>query len=578
MAHFHVKKKKGRPYLYVREMARVDGKVRVVSQVYVGSPDRVRELAEGGASGDSGVELKVEEFGALWASHQMDRDVDLAALVDEVVPGGARETGPTVGEYFLYAVLNRMVEARSKRSLPEWYAGTAIQQVRPVAIAELTSERYWAKWDRVTKEHLDEIAQRFFRRIWELEKPDADCVLFDTTNYYTFMEARTKSELARRGKNKQGRHGLRQVGVGLLVSRQSRLPLFYSVYPGNRHDSKEFARVMDEMFGVVVGLDRTKERMTVVIDKGMNSEDNFAWIDEHPRVHFVTTYSTYFAQELAMTPLERFGPIETERNGQLAGQGHDEDRMVAYRTSGIFWGKDRTVVVTHYPPTARKQDFTFQNKLEQVRQELLVMRAKVRDQAPHWRDPEAVQERYLRLCEQLHLAAEFYDLTFDEDEEGTLLSFRKNAYRVEQKRKTFGKTIIITDNMDWSTREIVEANLDRWAVEERFRQSKDENLVAVRPIRHWTDGKIRCHLLTCVVALTYLRRLELRLEEAGVSQTADRTMQELRRLHSVLSMEGTGGRPRIRRQLEQPSKTQAETLRALGHRIDAGGVLQPMEA
>ena len=54
---------------------------------------------------------------------------------------------------------------------------------------------------------------------------------------------------------------------------------------------------MDEMFGIVCGLHKTKERLTVVIDKGMNSEGNFAWIDDHARIHFVTTYSTYFAQE-----------------------------------------------------------------------------------------------------------------------------------------------------------------------------------------------------------------------------------------------------------------------------------------
>ena len=37
----------------------------------------------------------------------------------------------------------------------------------------------------------------------------------------------------------------------------------------------------------------------MVIDKGMNADDNYAWIDEHSRMHFITTYSTYFAQDLA---------------------------------------------------------------------------------------------------------------------------------------------------------------------------------------------------------------------------------------------------------------------------------------
>ncbi len=80
-----------------------------------------------------------------------------------------------------------------------------------------------------------------------MESPSADCLLFDTTNYYTFMASHTESEIACRGKNKVGRHSLRQIGLGLLVSRQSRLLLHYSVYPGNLHDSRQFEAVMDDM-------------------------------------------------------------------------------------------------------------------------------------------------------------------------------------------------------------------------------------------------------------------------------------------------------------------------------------------
>ncbi len=135
------------------------------------------------------------------------------------------------------------------------------------------------------------------------------------------MASDTSSELARRGKSKEGRYNLRQVGLGLLVSRNSRLPLYYCEYPGNLHDSRQFETVMDEMFGVVCGLNKTKQRLTVVTDKGMNSEGNFARIDEHSRIHFVTTYSTYFAQELAMTPIDAFEPADTEKNRRLVRKG-----------------------------------------------------------------------------------------------------------------------------------------------------------------------------------------------------------------------------------------------------------------
>ena len=574
MAHFHVKKKKGRPYLYVREIARVDGKPKVVSQIYLGSPERVAGLASG--TGTDTIKIKVEEFGALWLAQQMDKDVDLAAIVDRVIPRAAKETGPTVGEYFLYCVWNRMIEAVSKNRLPQWYDRTAVQQIRPVDLNELTSQRYWEKWDRVSEEALQAITQAFFKRIWQLESPQADCLLFDTTNYYTFLASDTQSDLARRGKSKDGRHHLRQIGLGLLVTRGSKLPLYYSVYPGNTHDSKQFEAVMDEMFGIVCGLYQTKERLTVVIDKGMNSESNYAWIDEHARIHFVTTYSTYFAQDLATTTLDRFEPLDIAKNKKLLAAGNHEDLILAYRTRGEYWGKDRAVVVTYNPVTARKQDYTFQSKLETIRQQLLSMRNKVREKAPHWKKPDAIRERYVRLCERLHVSSDYYTIDFKHTNDGLSMSFRKDPYRVSRKQAMFGKNIIITDNTDWTMREIVEASLDRWQVEDRFRLSKNDDLVSTRPIRHWTDSKIRCHLFTCVAAMTYLRRLELRLSAAGVRRTAEDVMEDMQHLHSVLTLNKGSIKP-IRR-LETPMKTQSEVLTALGHRIDDSGVLQPIAA
>ena len=569
MAHFHVKKKKGRPYLYVREIARVDGKPKVVSQIYIGSPARVADLAFGTEKGP--VKIKVEEFGALWLAQQMDQDIELAGIVDNIVPRAARETGPTIGEYFLYCVWNRMVEAVSKNKISRWYGRTAVQQIRPVDIGELTSERYWEKWDRISEKALQKIAQTFFKRIWQLESPNADCLLFDTTNYYTFLASDTESDLARRGKSKDGRHHLRQIGLGLLVARDSRLPLYYSVYPGNVHDSKHFEAIMDEMFGIVCGLYKTKERLTVVIDKGMNSENNFTWIDDHARIHFVTTYSTYFAQELATTALDRFEPVDTVKNRQLIEDENPEDQLLAYRTKGEYWGKQRAVVVTYTPATARKQSYTFQSKLDTIRQQLLIMRNKVREKAPHWKKHEAIQERYVRLCERLHVSSDFYTLSFEHTKDGLSMSFRKDVYKISRKQAMFGKNIIITDNTDWTTREIVEASLDRWQVEDRFRLSKNDDLVGTRPIRHWTDSKIRCHLFTCVAAMTYLRRLEIKLTSAGISRTAEDVMDDMQHLHSVLTL-NKGSRKPIRR-LETPTKTQSEVLSALGHRIDDSGVL-----
>ena len=117
------------------------------------------------------------------------------------------------------------------------------------------------------------------------------------------------------------------------------------------------------------------------------------------------------------------------------------------------------------------------------------MRAKLKNRAPHWREPGAIRERYLRFCERLHMPSELYELMFEQTDDGVSMAFRKNAYLVARKQSMFGKTIIITDNTDSPTGDIIQASLDRWQVEDRFRLSKDDDLVGASPVRHWTDSR-----------------------------------------------------------------------------------------
>ena len=567
MAHIHKKMKKGRPYYYVRETARVNGKPKVVNQIYLGTVERIRDLALG--KGFQCRKLAAQEFGALWLANLIDSEVGLVDIIDSVIARGRKESGPTVGEYFLYAAFNRMVDARSKRALPEWYEHTAIRSIRPVAIAELDSKGFWEKWDRVSEKEIEQICSLFFKRITGIERPASGCFLFDTTNYYTYMASKTESELAARGKNKEGKDWLRQVGVALLVSRDSELPLFYREYEGNRHDPKVFLRLIKEIVSVMRG--SCSGDLTVVVDKGMNSDDNISAIDAMPGVHFITTYSTYYADDLVRIKSSQFKPVDSAKNRKLEKLGREDDRLVAYRTTREFWGKERTVAVTYNPLTAAKQRYGFEKKLMSIHGFLVALRAKLHDD-PRWKDK--VEKHYCDLCEQLYLPKDLYQIAVEKNRGRLTLLFNKDHYRIGLYLERFGKNIIVSNHKEWSTDEIVRASLDRYMVEKSFRQTKDDDLVGILPLRHWTDGKIRCHILTCVIALTYLRLIEIRLRRAGLKLSAAETMEQMQKLHSCLCWESGKGKPI--RMIEELTETQAAIMGAFGYEVSRG-VLQKIK-
>ena len=113
-------------------------------------------------------------------------------------------------------------------------------------------------------------------------------------------------------------------------------------------------------------------------------------------------------------------------------------------------------------------------------------------------------------------------------------------------------------------------------VEKSFRNSKDDDLVGMQPVRHWTDSKIRCHILSCIITIAYLRLVELRLKRAGYPISAATATENVHRLHSCLLW--STGKSKPRRMIEEPSEIQAKILKAFGYAITRNGVLQPIES
>ena len=204
------------------------------------------------------------------------------------------------------------------------------------------------------------------------------------------------------------------------------------------------------------------------------------------------------------------------------------------------------------------------------------MQAKMRDRCPRWRTPKEIEKRYQALCEKLFLSRKFYELSFKKNSGGWQMVFRKNQETWTEYTRRFGKNIIVTDLHTWSTEEIVQTALDRYIVESAFRQTKNDDLVSTLPIRHWTDSKIPRHLLTCVVALTYVGLVRNRLRRAKVDLSATAAINHMRQFHSCLCW--INRQQKAERIIEQPTKEQARILKAFHHKITSRGVLQPISS
>src|SRR2546429_7208188 len=116
--------------------------------------------------------------------------------------------------------------------------------------------------------------QQLIAAVLQREQIALSQICYDGTNFYTFIDTfNLQSQLAKRGKNKQGRSNLRQVSYALFCTTDEHLPLFYDVYEGNRNDAKQFPQVLEKFQRWLkerAGSTWTATKPTLIFDKGNN--------------------------------------------------------------------------------------------------------------------------------------------------------------------------------------------------------------------------------------------------------------------------------------------------------------------
>jgi transposase len=98
----------------------------------------------------------------------------------------------------------------------------------------------------------------------------------------------------------------------------------------------------------------------------------------------------------------------------------------------------------------------------------------------------------------------------------------------------FGKTILFTDNADWTEEQIVSAYRSQYHIEDAFKQMKDPHFLGWSPMFHWTDSKIQVHAFYCVLALLLTSLLQRELAGKGEHLSINRMLEELGGIRETL--------------------------------------------
>src|SRR5665647_2959651 len=308
MASLYKKVVSGKPYWYLRQMARVDGKPKVVSERYLGSAADIEALLDTREEAVAPARTRHLGFGDVAAVWGVLERLDVVGVIDDVIGGRRSDAGASVGQYLALAALNRVVAPRSKLGFAHWWKTTAADRFTQVPASVLDHRRFWDAMHAIGLEQVAQIEHQLALAMIQTYGLDTSSLALDMTNFATYIDTgNDKAPIAQRGKAKQKRADLRLVGLGLVVTRDGGVPLVSHAYPGNRPDVTQFATMIDLLCArhaalpadqrTLVDKDRFNALTALDTRRVVYGTDRRVILTHSPTLH--TAQQTGFAQTLA---------------------------------------------------------------------------------------------------------------------------------------------------------------------------------------------------------------------------------------------------------------------------------------
>ncbi len=551
------KKKNGQTYYsYVRTYrikinpensgkTRGSGKSKVVTESqYLGTAETILENIQSG----SAKTVKTKEFGLSCALWKIVQEIDLINIVNKVTGKQKRKRKVSLGEYIAIAAINQVGHVASKNALAAWYEKTSLPHITGISCEQLTSQHFWNAFEEIVSEKklekqkqeegvresskllfeqlerllddskIEEIEEELWKVIADKFDLVLDAILYDGTNFYTFMDETTAANIPQRGANKQKRFDKRQVGLALAVLRQWGIPIFHKIYGGQTNEQCLFPTAISRLVKLYSKISKSVEKLTIIFDQGSNSQKHIESLED--QIHFIGALSTSDYPALSSIPVSKYP-------GKCKNMHFYHKKMQVY-------GRESLVVLAFSPKLQTKQRLTFNKQIDRVQNSL---NAKIKKE--NFGNLDALRQEIQQALVSRKIlsakASQYLEIKDHINGSGIRsLKVVRKKNEVREKRLTFGKNIIFTDLVDEKPEKVLADYGSKQTIEDDFELLKDRFTVSLWPMYHWTDSKIRVHAFVSVLALLLLKLAEHKVRSHGLHIGGKALVNELQDITEAL--------------------------------------------
>ena len=325
-------------------------------------------------------------------------------------------------------------------------------------------------------------------------------VLYDLTNTY-FEGQCTQNPKAQFDRSKEKRSDCPLVTLGLVLDGDG-FPLSSQVFPGNASEPATLALMLDGLQGKNP---LPSEKPVIIMDAGIASAENIAWLSERGYLYLVVGR-------------ERYVQDPRDQDNAVLVRETEQSKVTLYRAIDAETGETR--LYCHSDQKAKKEQ-AIRNRFHVRLEEALDKLNAGLDKKGTIKNYAKILERIGRLREKNSRVAQNYciEVTADDEKNNAIRIKWRREPQSEQKDHHCGIYCLRTNIPNWSEEQLWTTYTMLTEIEATFRSLKTD--LGLRPVYHHKEDRVTGHLFITLLAYHLVHTLRYQLKQQGIHLSWD---------------------------------------------------------
>lgn len=329
-------------------------------------------------------------------------------------------------------------------------------------IDEVELQHFYRSLDYLA-DYSDELQKHIYNKNRNLFNTKLDVVFFDVTTFYFDSDVVKKDELRQLGFGKDGKIGKTQIVFSLLIDK-NKMPIGFEIFDGKKFEGHTFecaVKKLKEKYHI--------GKVIVVADSGMMSKKN---IDLFKTEGTAEQYDYIVGERLKSLPQAIKNQLITKANYTQTIETEKGNPLKIC----MLQHEGKTIIGTWSAKRAAKDKNDREDKLTKAKTLL--------------NNPSQLKKK----------PRNYYLKTTDE------ITYEIDNQRAEEDALYDGHKAIATNTSTVGIETILDHYTNLYKIEHSFRTFK--SFLETRPMFHWTDNRIKGHLVVCYIAFVFIRYIQ----------------------------------------------------------------------